>query len=83
VWAPPYRLDITRWLRAGANTIELRVSNTALNLLAGRPPADYRLLNLRYGERFKMQDQEKVAPAPSGLMEAPQLIQGPGELGCR
>jgi hypothetical protein len=67
VWAPPYRLDLTGQLRPGDNRVEVRVSNTAVNLLAGRPREDYRLLSARYGERFQAQDLDRIAPAPSGL----------------
>lgn len=30
---PPYGIDITEWLRPGENVLELRVANTAINLL--------------------------------------------------
>ena len=36
--------------------------------MAGRRLPDYRLLNLRYGERFQAQDMDKVKPIPSGLL---------------
>lgn len=76
VWAPPYRLEITRLLRRGENRIEVQVSNTALNALAGRPRTDYRLLTARYGERFQAQDQDRIAPAPSGLLGKVTLVSG-------
>ncbi|MDG2527211.1 glycosyl hydrolase [Caulobacter endophyticus] len=73
VWAPPYRIDLGRSLKPGDNLIEVAVGNTNLNLLAGRAPADFKLLNARYGERFKMQDQDRIAVQPSGLLAAPTL----------
>ncbi len=73
-WAPPYRLDLGRLLHAGENRIEVRVSNTALNGLAGRPRTDYRLLAARYGERFQAQDQDRIAPQPSGLLGPVTLV---------
>ncbi|MDP5281062.1 glycosyl hydrolase [Sphingomonas sp. DG1-23] len=76
VWAPPYRLGLPGKLRAGRNVIEIRVSNTAVNRLAGRPRADYRLLHARFGERFTPQDQDKIAALPSGLLAAPRLVSG-------
>ena len=75
VWHPPYALDVTKQLRVGENIIEIQVANTAINLLAGRVPADYRLLNLRYGERFTMQDMNNLEPIPSGLLGIPQLLE--------
>jgi hypothetical protein len=74
VWCPPYWLDITPFVKDGANTISIRVGNTALNHMAGRPFPDYRLLTLRYGERFQPQGMELVAPLPSGLLAAPTIL---------
>lgn len=68
LWTPPYRVDISRALRRGANAITIRVGNTALNGWAARPHPDYRLLHLRYGKRFDPQDIDKVQPQPSGLI---------------
>jgi hypothetical protein len=68
VWCPPYRLDIGRFVRPGNNTLSIRVGNTALNHMAGRPLPDYRLLILRYGDRFQPQGMEMVQPLPSGLV---------------
>ena len=76
VWAPPYRLDLPARLHAGRNIIEVRVSNTAVNRLAGQSRPDYRLLHGRFGERFTPQDQDKIAALPSGLIEAPRLVPG-------
>ena len=53
VWCPPYSLDVTPFLKAGENNIKIVVGNTALNYMAGRKLPDYKLLNLRYGERFQ------------------------------
>jgi hypothetical protein len=68
VWCPPFRLDVTSLIRAGRNTVTIRVGNTAMNHMAGRPLPDYRLLNLRYGERFQAQGMELIRPLPSGLV---------------
>ncbi len=40
IWAPPYRVDLTELIRAGANDIRIEVYNTAVNQLAegGRLP---------------------------------------------
>jgi hypothetical protein len=74
VWCPPYALDVTGFLRPGNNKIRIVVANTALNYMAGRRLPDYRLLNLRYGERFQAQDMDKVQPIPSGLLGPIRLM---------
>jgi hypothetical protein len=68
LWSAPWRIDVTGLLHPGENRIEVTVMNGALNALAGHPLPDRRLLTLRYGERFQDQDQDKIAPAPSGLL---------------
>ncbi|MCX6616986.1 MAG: glycosyl hydrolase [Acidobacteria bacterium] len=68
VWRPPYEVEVTRFLRAGQNTLRIVVGNLAINALAGQPPADYRALNQRYGERFQAQDMDNLQPLPSGLL---------------
>jgi hypothetical protein len=68
VWHPPYRIDIAPLLRPGTNDLKIVVANTAINELAGRAAPDYRLLNLRYGEKFTPQDMDHVEPLPSGIL---------------
>jgi hypothetical protein len=68
LWRPPYRVDITQWLRSGENTLRIVVGNTALNEMAGRALPDYRLLWARYGMRFVPQGMQDVKPLPSGLL---------------
>ena len=74
VWCPPYAIDVTPFLRAGNNRIRILVANSALNYLAGRRLPDYRLLNLRYGERFQAQDMDKVEAVPAGLLGPIRLL---------
>jgi len=74
VWCPPYKLDVTGLLRTGTNKIKIVVANLALNYMAGPRLPDYRLLNLRYGERFQAQDMDKVQPIPSGLFGPIRLL---------
>jgi len=74
VWSPPYSVDLTGLLHRGANKIRIVVANTAINYMAGHALPDYRLLNLRYGERFQAQDIDKVRPLPSGLLGPIRLI---------
>ena len=73
-WTPPYRVDLRGALRPGRNVVEVRVGNTALNRWAARPQTEYRLLHLRYGQRFDPQDLAKVTPQPSGLIGKPKLV---------
>ncbi|MFL6044330.1 MAG: glycosyl hydrolase [Propionibacteriaceae bacterium] len=75
-WAPPYRVEITEAVHAGANKIEVIVYNTAANALA----ADKHISRLaadseaRYGRRFRMQDLDKaLATARSGLLQVPTI----------
>ncbi|HEU4766831.1 MAG TPA: hypothetical protein VFS77_05630, partial [Pyrinomonadaceae bacterium] len=76
IWCPPYSIDVTGMLRPGPNKIRVRVANTAMNYMAGHSLPDYRLLNLRYGERFQPQDMDKVQSIPSGLLGPIRLIPG-------
>jgi hypothetical protein len=68
VWRPPYDLDVTKLLHTGANQIRVTVANLAINELAGQSLPNYKLLNLRYGERFTPQDMNHLEPLPSGLL---------------
>jgi alpha-L-rhamnosidase len=75
LWHPPYRLDVTSYLQLGGNRIEIHVYNTAINAWAAQPPHDYKPLIAQYGDRFQMQDLDKVHPVPSGLLGAVHLVQ--------
>jgi hypothetical protein len=68
LWHPPYRLDISKLLKPGANHIEIHVYNTALNAWAALPPHDFAPLTAKYGDKFQMQDLNKVQPISSGLL---------------
>jgi hypothetical protein len=74
LWAPPYTLTVTDFLRPGSNTFRIEVANVAINHMAGRALPDYRLLNLRYGTRFEPQDMDKVRPVPAGLTGPIRLV---------
>jgi len=75
LWHPPYRLDVTKLLKTGENHIEIRVYNTALNAWAALPPHDYKPLIAKYGDRFQMQDLDKVKPVPSGILGSIRLVE--------
>ncbi len=74
VWCPPYSLDVTSFLHPGENQIRILVANLALNYMSGRRLPDYRVLNLRYGERFQAQDMDKVQAVPAGLLGPIRLL---------
>lgn len=74
VWCPPYLLEVRKFLRPGQNRIRIVVGNTAMNYMAGHSLPDYRLLNLRYGERFQPQDMDKIRALPSGLLGPVLLV---------
>ena len=76
LWHPPYQLDIAALVHAGTNQLKIVVANTAINELAGRDAPDYRLLNLRYGEKFTPQDMDHLEPLPSGIVARVRLIWG-------
>jgi hypothetical protein len=74
VWCAPYTIAVGEALRPGPNKIRIEVANTAMNYMAGHSLPDYRLLNLRYGERFQPQDMDKIQALPSGLLGPIKLI---------
>ncbi|HJX91154.1 MAG TPA: glycosyl hydrolase [Pyrinomonadaceae bacterium] len=74
VWCPPYSVDVTKFVKTGINNIRIEVGNTAMNYMAGHSLPDYRLLNLRYGERFQAQDMDKIQALPSGLLGPVRLV---------
>jgi hypothetical protein len=74
VWHPPYSVDVTGLLQPGRNHIEVKVGNLGQNALAGHGLPDYRLLSARFGERFKPQDTELIAPQPSGMLGPVKLM---------
>jgi len=74
LWHPPYRLDVTKLLKPGTNHIEIHVYNTALNAWSALTPRDYKPLIEKYGDRFQMQDLNKVAPIPSGILGTIHLV---------
>lgn len=74
VWHPPYALDITSYVHPGDNLLRIQVANLAINEMAGEAQPDYRLLNLRYGERFVPQDMKDLKPLPSGILGPLKLL---------
>jgi hypothetical protein len=78
IWCPPYRLDITEWVKPADNRIRMEVANLATNYMAGRALPNYRLLNLRYGVRFEAQDMDKIEALPAGVLGPVRLVAVPG-----
>lgn len=74
VWHPPYELDIKSYVRIGENRLQITVGNLAINEMSGYAAPDYKLLNLRYGERFVPQDVQGLRPLPSGILKPIQLV---------
>ena len=74
VWHPPFLTDITRALYPGRNKFNLIVGNTAVNGLAGSALPDYKLLTLKYGNRFQPRDMGNLQPLPSGIPGKVMLI---------
>jgi hypothetical protein len=77
LWHPPYRLEVTKFLKPGQNHIEIRVYNTAINAWSAQPPRDFSPLIDKFGDRFQMQDLDKVKPVPSGILGQIHLVTGP------
>jgi len=75
VWRPPFRIDITTYIREGTNELRVIVGNTAINALAGQHLPDYRLLRARYGLLFVPQGMENLQPLPSGMLGPVTLIE--------
>ena len=74
LWHPPYRVDLSAFLKAGTNHIQIRIYNTALNAWSALPPHNYSPLIEHYGDRFQMQDLDQVKPIPSGLLGTIRLF---------
>jgi hypothetical protein len=74
LWHPPYRLDVSKFLKPGENHLDIHVYNTALNAWSALPPHDYKPLIEKYGDRFQMQDLDKVQPIPSGILGQIHLV---------
>lgn len=75
LWHPPYRLDVSKYLKAGENHIEIHVFNTALNAWSALPPHDFKPLIAKYGDKFQMQDMDQVKPISSGILGTIKLVE--------
>ena len=75
VWRPPFRIEISKFLKPGKNDLRIVVANTAVNSLAGMAQPNYRLLYDRYGVEFIPQDMQNLQPLPSGILGPVNLIE--------
>lgn len=75
LWTPPYKIELTNFLKEGVNELRIEVYNTGVNRLAegGKLP-DMNALVERYGLRARLQDYEGLQPVASGIMSAPRLV---------
>lgn len=68
VWKAPFEVEVTGFITDGNNQVRIVVANLAINGMAGQKMPDYKLLNLRFGERFQPQDLKNLEPLPSGIL---------------
>ncbi len=77
-WCPPYSVDVTSFLKPGANQIRIQVGNRAVNYLTAHPEPDMASVKsdprLGSGNRFSNPDMRNLARSePSGLLSVVQL----------
>jgi hypothetical protein len=72
-WKRPYRLDLTKSLRAGGNALSIRVTNLLINRVIGQPTPDFS--GLPQPLRFPKPDEKDFVrePLPSGLLGPVQI----------
>jgi hypothetical protein len=75
VWHPPFRVDLSPFVKPGQNELRIVVGNTAINELAGTALPNYRLLYARYGMEFQPQGMQDLQPLPSGILGQVNLIE--------
>jgi len=75
IWNPPLELDITRFVHAGTNKVEIRVYNSMANRFISLPDPDMKGLRAKYGSRFQAPEEKQLMkePDPSGVSQAPYL----------
>ena len=86
-WMAPYRLDITRAVRAGANKLVVRVTNTLINRVSGMktPPEVPAELQARLGKvkpsiypaGRKVPEMSETDLPPSGLIGPVRIVWHP------
>jgi hypothetical protein len=72
VWSPPYRLDVTRWVKPGLNRLAVDVTSTWFNRLvydAGQPEAQRKTWTIKGPDK-------SATLQPSGLLGPVTLHKG-------
>lgn len=72
VWTPPFRVEITRELKKGENTLEIKVVNSWYNRVAGDQifpgVKQYTRTNIVLSHDFRGRPVDEIPLEPSGLM---------------
>jgi hypothetical protein len=71
VWKPPFRVDATAALKAGANDLEIRVINLWVNRLIGDQQPDVAKKYTYTAQQFYQADSPLL---PSGLLGPVQVV---------
>ena len=76
-WCPPYSVDVTSFLKPGANDIRIQVGNRAVNYLSTHAEPDMATVKsdprLGSGNRFSNPNMAGARVQPSGLLSVVQL----------
>jgi hypothetical protein len=76
-WKRPYRVDVSKVVRVGTNTLQIKVTNLWSNAMLGMPQPDYTALRATFGNRFPDPvEWKRCRPLPSGLLGPTRLILG-------
>ncbi len=74
-WKRPYRVDVSKVVREGANSVQVKVTNLWSNAVLGMPQPDYAALRAAYGVRFPDPvEWKRCRPLPSGLLGPARLV---------
>jgi hypothetical protein len=79
VWTSPFRVDISRELQNGKNSLEIRVVNSWYNRVAGDQTfpdkKQYTNTNIRLNHDFTGRPIEKIPLEPSGLLGPVRVVE--------
>ncbi len=76
IWLPPYRIDVTRYLKPGRNSLQIKVANLPINRYLVTPDMHLEALRKSYGSRFPNPTEKQLvtAPHPSGILGEVSLV---------